>query len=306
MSVKGLTIREWKNVEENSQRFIENYVTTLAPFGGFTPKVLGHLRRDWIEWKDKFIQVNVPSSSPCNSFKSFRSGWDSQQPLTRPRTEVCDYCRKSPGRDRFENTFRGHHEPSSYSVVLHRDIAEPAVSVLQRVFKTYGRPEVAFTPQAIGEAAKRVFRRVDVRVPDPNATTLLQTGPVIYSHYGLEINEIAELTPYSKGVCKRIIRNTPEVNMGNVTTMRVLRELSDIEPATVSEISDVLDITKRSVRTRLKRLKRRSRVTAENGGYGGPVATWKTKGEWKEPFRCSECDFESYSLGGIKTHENTH
>lgn len=305
MTDRGLTVREWKTVRNSDLSYGQNCVTALAPFAGFTPRIIAHLRSDWVEWRDEFVRIDVPTSAPCNEFKS-SSNTGEPTVLTR-RTKPCQDCQNSES-NRFENTFRGlgKHNPSEYTAILHRDIAEPAVNFLEMVFKSYDRPEIALTPGGVRKAARKVYEGVEVGISSPNATTLLRTGPVIYCHFGLELDDIVELTPYSKKVCKRIIRSTPEVNLHNISTIGFLRKLNDIEPATKSEMSDEINRSPNNIGCRLRKLKERSRVTVKNGGYGRPAGTWETTEKWKDPFCCDECGFKSYSIIGIKKHKQMH
>lgn len=310
MAIRGLTLRQWKAIRDPSHSFAKRCVTTLAPFGGFTNKIIGHLREDWIEWRDEFVRIEVPASAPCNDFKSKSSkgSHSGQPPIIEPRTEPCSYCKESSD-NRFERKFRGFddRDPSRYTVILHREIAEPAVNLLEMVFKKYDRTEIAIHPRNLDEASRQLCESIETQITDPNTTTLLRTGPVIYAHFGLELDEIAELSLYSKSSCKDIIRSTPGVNLDQTSTVGFLRSINEIEPATASEIGNKTNMTKQNAVRRLRRLKEESRVVAEDGHKGPPKATWETTNQWQEPFYCEECGYESYSLAGFNGHKSrTH
>jgi hypothetical protein len=150
------------------------------------------------------------------------------------------------------------------------------------------------------EAARHVLERSSEGC---NYTTLKRTAPVIYAHYGLSKQEIAEVTAYSESSVRQIVGKTDEVVFDRIGTTAFLKSIYNEEPVTVQRLMDLHDLTSTPVRNRLEELKQEGRVTSKNQTSGPPAATWKTVKGWNEPFVCSECDYTTHSLGGIRTHK---
>jgi biotin operon repressor len=304
----GYTIEEWRQIRKESTGFQQEAVTTLAPFGGLTSNSLAHLRSSWLSWRDSNVQIRVPQEATCNTFKSSGSGYPNQPPFISKRDKPCSYCRDNGTTDEFENRWSGDKTKSTnttpttgYQAILHYELAAPAVSLLRTVFQTHQRTEIAATPSSLQRAAQIVAEEHDT-VDRKTYLKLLRTGPVIYANYGLSPRDIAELTPFETRSVKRIVYKTPGVSVSQHDTLTVLKAVNDREPATVNQLSDILDINRSAVHHRLQRLQDEGRVVATNNSPGRPAATWEAVSNWDSKFTCGKCDYQTYSLCGIRTH----
>jgi len=297
----GLSPTEWQQLREEEHSYLEEAVTTVTPYTGISSNALAHLRDEWISWKDDFILIDIPPEDSCNDYKmSSGGGLSNEPPMYDHRVEPCIRCKNEGKTDGFENL-----EPSGYTrtkvdqVILHREIASPAVEFIETVFQVYNRPELGVIPDSVHEAANRVLNG---EKSEHDYCKLKRTAPVIYAHYGLSCDDISQLTTYRPSTIKQIVQTTPGVNFDNISTVEFLRVISNKEPVTVSELSNELGYYRSPTHTRLTNLKKEGRVTVSNNNPGRPAATWTTTSQWNKPFRCSECDFTTYSLGGIRTH----
>lgn len=301
----GLSPSEWQQLREKERSYLEEAVTTVTPFTGISANALAHLRDDWISWRDDFVHIIVPAEDSCNNYKmSPGAGPSSGLPVYEHRESPCVYCRTTGETDGFENL---HPDPAAQSssqekLMVHHEIAAPAYEFLEKVFRTYDRSEMGVSPNSVLEAAQRV---IDTSQDDFTYSTLKRTAPVLYAYYDLDCDEIDRLTTFSSQSITEIIHKTPKVNFTQVPTAGFLRIISEKEPVTVDELTDELNLSKEAGYNRLNNLKQEDKITVSNGGYGPPAATYSTTAQWNEPFRCSECDFTTHSLGGIRTHRAT-
>jgi len=295
----GLSPTEWQQLRQKEYSFLEEAVTTVTPLTGISSNALAHLRDDWISWKDDFIQINIPSEGSCNDYK-MRSGCGTSNglPMYKQRVNPCTICRMKGETNGFENIhpFGGSEREQ---LILHRELASPAVEFIDRVFNVHGRPELGVTPGSVQQAANRI---IGGEQNENDYSKLKRTAPVIYAHYGLSRDEIAQLTTYSPIAVRKVVHKTPGVGFDNISTVEFLRAISNKEPVTVSELADCFGHCEDPTYTRLTNLKEEGRVTVSNNNLGRPAATWTTTSQWNKPFTCSECDFTTYSLNGIRTH----
>jgi hypothetical protein len=299
----GLSPSEWQQLREKEHSYLEEAVTTVTPFTGISANALAHLRDDWISWRDEFIQIIVPAEDSCSNYK-MRSGagLSNDLPMYEHRERPCQYCRVKGETDGFENL---NSDPTQSvqreELMVHHEIAAPAYKFLEKVFRTYDRPELGVSTKSVFESARRV---IDRSQGDFTYSKLKRTGPVLYAYYGLDCDEIDRLTTYNPNSIKQIVQRTPEVNFSNVTTAEFLRVISEKEPVTADELMDELNLSDIIYR-RLNNLKEEDKITVSNGGHGAPAATYSTTAQWNEPFRCSECDFTAHSVTGIRTHRTS-
>lgn len=299
----GLSPSEWQQLREKEHSYLEEAVTTVTPFTGISANALAHLRDDWISWRDGFIQIIVPAEDSCNNYKmSSGAGLSNDLPMYEHRERPCLYCRRKGETDEFENlNTNPGYDTQREKLMVHREIAAPAYEFIEKVFRTYDRPELGVSPTTVLEAARRVVDRSQ----EDNSyiySKLKRTAPVLYGYYGLDCDEIDRLTTFKPNSIKQIVQRTPEVNFSNVTTAEFLRVVSEKEPVTANELADKLNLSMKPVYRRLNNLKEEDKVTVSNGGHGRPAATYSTAARWDEPFRCSECDFTSHSVTGIRSH----
>lgn len=296
----GLKPAEWREVQAESYSYLETAVTSVTPFTSLSANALAHLRDSWISSQDEYLRISIPAKDACNQYK-MTAGWGSSVPMSRPRKEPCRTCSDGGQTNGFEN-LNTHPDTESEreQVTLHRDLAEPAVEFIERVFNAHGRSELGVSPRSLIGAARHVLERSSEGC---NYTTLKRTAPVIYAHYGLSKQEIAEVTAYSESSVRQIVGKTDEVAFDRIGTTAFLKSIYNEEPVTVQRLMDLHDLTSTPVRNRLEELKQEGRVTSKNQTSGPPAATWKTVKGWNEPFVCSECDYTTHSLGGIRTHK---
>jgi DNA-binding MarR family transcriptional regulator len=297
----GLSPSEWQQLREKERSYLEEAVTTVTPFTGISANVLAHLRDDWISWRDEFVQIIVPVEDSCNNYKMISgAGLSNDLPMYGHREEPCVYCRTKGETDGFENLNAYQRQSvQQEKLIVHREIASPAHEFIEKVFRTYDRPELGVSVCSVNEAARRV---IDRSQGDFIYSKLKRTAPVLYAYYGLDCDEIDRLTTFKPSSIKKIVQRTPKVNFGNVTTAEFLRVIFEREPVTASELMDKLNLSRAPVYNRINNLKEEGKITVSNGGYGRPAATYSTTVQWNEPFRCSMCGFTSHSPTGIRTH----
>lgn len=296
---KAFGPEKWRRLYSQADGFLEEAAVTLAPFGGLTANALAHLRSDWIEWGDEFVIIQIPAEAECNRWKL--SG-ESENPLLVQRDRTCKYCRTKGSTDRFENLWggRGSSGGHRYKATLHRDIAEPAVTVLDRVFNNWGRSELSALPSSVTKAAKRLISDNNTNF---HYSKLLRTGVVLYCYYGISREDIVDLTPFTKSSVKDIERATPEVGRNRNNAYIYLRALANEEPTSVQELAQGFEVHDHTVWGALKNLKERGRVEVNKDGK---THIWSTVGDWSDPFVCGECGFKSATLNGINKHEASH
>lgn len=304
---RSLTLTEWEALWNRSHHaFLSRAVVAVTPFSGISSNALAHLREDWISWRDDFIRVSVPKRAPCNNYKLISDPSDDTPAPIVKRSKPCSGCKAKGEIDQFENT-PGKRGIAPTSITLHREIAEPAIDFLEMVFKTYGRSEIAASPSSVSAGAAFALRKEEEIELGGGGyyTALKRTAPVIYAHYGLSAEDIAEITPYKLSVVKNIVSNSPVVNFTKLTTIGFLRRIRQNEPVTVGGLADELGYRDCSVRERLSDLQERERVRiSENEGLGKPATRWETTGRWNDKFQCCECDFTSRSVVGIEKHKS--
>jgi hypothetical protein len=277
-------------------------VTTITPFTAISSNALAHLRDEWISWEDDFIRINIPAEDSCNSYMAFpgNTSRPTEPPIQRRRSEPCRFCKVNGETKQFENFDpAGDGSISRSELILHREIASPAIDFIENVFNVNGRSEIGVTPEAAINAAHRVLNNLSSEYA---YSKLKRTAPVIYAHYGLSCDDIVQLTTYRRRTAEQIVERTPGVNFENISTTTFLRLLSNEEPTTVMELAKEADLTRNAVHERLTNLREEGRVSVKNNGRGAPAATWSTTGRWKEPFRCDDCGYTTYSLTGIRVH----
>lgn len=303
----AFTIEEWKDIRNQDLTYLQDGVTSLAPYGGLTTNAIAHLRDEWIEWRDEHVSIRVPETASCNSYKLV-GGSGGGLPTLQERDEPCNYCRKTGETDRFEHIkedFGRTEEPIQYEALLHREIASPAVEFLTTTFETYGRSEIGATPAGVVSAAKAATGGSDF--DEESVARLVKTGPVVYDYYGLEIDVITELTPYATETIKNILYETGD---GQWTCMGIgefLRTLKEVEPIEVKPLSNELGKSLPATRKRLKKLEQKGKVTESQHGskydYTSP-STWSTTTEWDTPFRCDRCGYTTWSIRGLQEHKS--
>lgn len=301
----GYSVPEWQEMRSNSLTYLQEAVTTVTPFAGLTSNALSHLQSDWIEWQEDHVVITIPAESSCTTYTIQGSHPQRKEPGSIvQRDKPCKKCRQFGDTNRFQNRWNktSETEISSYSVVLNRELAKPAVDFLDMVFNTYDRPEIAADPAGLHRAARSVQ---PTKYEYDAYRMMLRTGPVIYRHYGLEPEKIAKVSPYSVASIEDIINGTPLVNMNRIGTPTFLRTVDRCDPATSQAVADELNMSRNGVAYRLGRLADEGRVTRENSGRGLPKVVWKTTKSWKEPFKCDECDFTSHSLMGMSVHQTS-
>lgn len=308
---RGFTVKEWKQLRSDATSFSQEAVTAVTPFSGLTSNALAHIRNDWLIWEDDFIKIRVPPEAPCNSFRCGASGLPKAPAILLEREKICARCRKEGETNEFENKWLGRRNEDGasnewYETIIHQELAGPAANFFNMVFNVYGRPEIGLTPSGISEAAHSVGKKYVDKKEEPY-TKLIRTGPVLYAHYGLSANDIAELTPFSPRNVRRIVYKTPGVNLNQKDSLSILKAINDKEPVTVEDLSNEIGVKKSGTHHRLRRLRQEGRVTVFNNHSGRPAATWKTTKNWAAKFSCNKCEFKTYSLCGIRTHrEQVH
>jgi hypothetical protein len=220
-------------------------------------------------------------------------------PQITHRDKPCQYCRTEGSTSEFENLRTGDtpDKPVSYEALLQREAAAPAVLFLEYVFQGLGRTEVAALGTSVSTAVTPLVNQEFIY------PKLRRTGPVIYVKYGLSVEEVSTITPFSESSIKDIIRRTPQVSLVNLDTQTLLKAVSEREPVTCSRLAENVEPGEENLRHRLKRLKERDRVAVSNNHHGPPAAAWRTTTAWNEPLSCDFCDFTSHSLKGVQSHE---
>ena len=292
----GFTVDEWEQMTDQQLSFLERAVVYLAPFASLTANAMAHLRKDWVEWYDESVHIEIPLQASCNSFKTV-GGPNTGPAFLTSRDRPCSYCRNTGSTDGFEHLWSGDVD-RRYTAVLHRELAAPAVDVLEEVFVTYARPEFAGEANSVTHAARKIG---DERTSDKESaySKFIRTGPVLYAKYGLSKHDIVDLTRYTEATVHRVIAATPGVNFKQISTLSLLRTLNKIGPATTAELAEELDRTKSNTSRRLTRLRREGVVLMENNHKGPPAATWEMAKDWATPFCCEQCGFETWSPQGI-------
>lgn len=292
---------EWSSIQsraEQSDNLLEEAVATLTPFAGLTANGCAHLRENWIEWGDEFVTIRVPPSADCNQWKMVR-----EDSAITERNEPCSYCQQTGSTDGFENLWRGEDgsRPRSYVATLHHEIAEPAVDLLDSVFDERGRSGMFAHPGSVSRAARRLIPTHSHE--SHSYSKLLRTGVSLYCYYGLEIDEIAGLTPYTKSTVRAIISSTPEVTQKQHNSYSYLRALNDREPASAQELASELGVSPDAVRKAFNRLRESDRVKLNKSEW---PHEWSVVDDWTDPFVCEICGFQSPNLRGIGVHKQTH
>lgn len=292
----------WTELHSQATSYLQKIVVTLAPFGGLSSNALAHLRDEWITWKKEFVKIRVPPRADCNQWKLHGGKETSKMPPLVRRKQPCHYCRNHGDTDGFENRWTGceESEPRRYTATLHRDLAKPAVNILTETFNTWDRPEIAATPVGI--------RRAALQLTDEDKSTfayskLLRTGVSLYCHYGLSRRDIAGLTPYTKRTVNEIECATPEVTHRQNNSYTYLRAVANNEPVSVSTLDAELERKKVTIRQALNKLEERNRVKADKSKQ---TYMWSTVGDWRAPFTCDVCGFNSATLVGIQSHRRSH
>lgn len=307
---QGYTVQQWQKMRSNNLTYVKDAITSVTPFAGLTANALAHLREDWVSWRDEHVQITIPAEASCNEYKH-RGGEDiaGQLPPLIERDKTCRYCRTAGNTDHFENLWNtGKHTDENgvartYRTYLHRDLAKPAVDLLERVFKQYGRPEFALSARSIDWTIQH-FEHENTEDGTAGYSKFIRTGPVLYCQYGLSADEIAEITPYTVDAVKQIVGRTQRVNFEKMDTRSFLIAINEMEPVTVKELMDRFDNSRPNFHHKLHRLKELDRVTVKNNHNGPPSATWKTTDLWDIPFECEICRYSTYSLNGITKHED--
>ena len=130
----ALTISQWKQLHQTAALggiSLEQIVTDLAPYAGFTINELSHLKNEWIDWGQRnVVRINIPAKSDCVNWKD---GWHK---LVKPRERSCRYCRRRGNTNQFETTPLGPDDntPRSRTIAIDRTLAEPAVNLLKDIF----------------------------------------------------------------------------------------------------------------------------------------------------------------------------
>lgn len=303
---QGYTVKQWQQMRQNNLSLLQNAVTSLTPFGCLTANALAHLKADWISWRDEVVLIEIPPEDECNSFKLSGDRYSGNPGSITPRNKPCDYCRSKGSKDHFEHLWNNHEETNkgSHTAILHREIAAPAVELLEKIFKTYGREELSATPDSFYTVVKGLDIP-DIETKSSIYSKLLRTGPVLYAEYGLSSDEIASITRYQQHSIECIVGRTPGINFNQVSTLGFLRTVNEMEPVTVEELKEQLELCHGAVTNRLAELRKEGRLIVQNNKRGPPPATWETVTDWESPFSCEQCSFETHSLGGIRQHKKT-
>jgi predicted transcriptional regulator len=299
----GFSVKEWEAIREQDLSFLQDAATVIPPFAGLTSNALAHLRDDWLTFRDEYIRIKVPTQASCNSYKSTTTGGSDQPAQIVSREQPCRTCRKTGDTEGFENLWSTTDGTRRYDATLHRQLAAPAVEVIEEIFSTRGRPEFAATPRGVGEAARAAAEH-QVDSNSNTYTHLLRTGPVLYCHYGLGKGDIVELTPYSTDSIENIIAHTPGVSLQEVPTLSLLRSVNDMEPVTTRELADELNLSSAtSLWERLQNLVEEDQLEENTKvNTGRRYSVWETVGSWASPIPCGECEYESHSVRGVRVH----
>lgn len=294
---KAFGPERWNDLRSQADSFLHDVGVNVTPFSGLTANAVAHLRSDWIEWRDDFVIIRVPAEADCNSWRL--GGGRFGKPNLSERNEPCWYCQNHGTTGAFENLWNSGRR--RYTATLHRDIAEPAVDVLDKVFNNWGRGGIHAAPVSVIKAVGRLF-------PDENKSDyskLLRTGVALYCHYGLSVSGIADISPFTESNVRNILRATPEVTNKQNNSYTYLRAISQNEPTTVQVVAQKCNVCERSVRQVLKHLKGRNRVEVDKNEW---PREWLIVGDWTEPFVCERdtCSYQSPTIRGIVNHEQSH
>lgn len=301
----ALTLEQWKALQNKRlTAFLERVSLAVTPFTCLSANSVAHIRSDWITWRDNHVRITVPKEAPCNEFKIPGQGGGRGElpPLVRRETS-CSYCQNHGKTDHFERLSADQNtEPGAHTVVLNRTLGEPAVNILKEIFKTHRRPELGATPSGVTTAARNLVDRSEVEKPDGYTYTVLRrTGVAIYCHYGLSAPEIADLAPYTQNTVELIIGSTPGVGLEKIDSRAFLKAVAENEPVTPKTLQDKLEKSQSTIYDRLYCLEDSKRVK-RNPTEGNEAATWETTKDWKSPFQCENCEFETYSLNSLSKH----
>lgn len=298
---KAFGPQKWSELHSQANGVLEEAAVAVTPFAGLTANALAHIRSDWIEWGDEFVKIRIPSESECNEWKLIGGGGP-EKPGIVPRNQPCTYCRDQGTTNGFENlsiSGLGKPDKSQHIATLHRDIASPAIEIIDRVINEWGRPGLCVSPNTLRSAARRLLPEEELGA----YSKLLRTGVILYGHYGLNRSEIAELTPYTEWTIADIEGATPEVSQEMHSSYTYLRTVKNNEPISAPDLARKLEIQANPARLTLRRLKDAGRVEENKDEW---PATWSAVGDWSEPFVCDTCGFGSPTLRGLSIHESSH
>jgi hypothetical protein len=297
--MKALGPGQWSVLRSQADAFLSKIVINVTPFSGLTANAVAHLRENWIEWGDEFVIIRVPADADCNSW--MLGGSANGIPSISERDEPCTYCQENGTTESFENLWNGEDSSGGrgYKATLHRDIAEPAIEFLDEVFHNWGRNGIYAAPGSVAEAAERLVEDED----RSRYSKLLRTGVALYCHYGLNIANIADLTPYTELTIEDILSATPEVTYKKNNSYTYLRAVAKNEPTSVQVLAQELGVTAGAVWQTLNQLKKRNRVAVDKDGR---PHEWSIVGDWTAPFVCDICGYQSPTLRGIQSHKQTH
>lgn len=303
----GFTPDEWQQIYSSDKKrsLTEKAIICLTPFTGIKSHALGHLRSDWITWRENHVRIRIPPEAPINEYMlgGGNDQWP-QLPNLTPRTEPCKHCKQLGNKNRFENMGRDSvgvvgksTSKQSTEIILHHDIASPAVDFLKFVFKRNGREELGVTQQVIIHMAR------ELDIEDSNYVKFRKTAPVLYAHYGLSADEIAAAVDYPPSKVTKVVGETPEITFERITTGEFLRTVAEEGPATAKELANKLNTTPGNVRKRAETLQEYNRIEIENSGMGPPALKIRATENWVEPLKCDMCEFNSRSLQSLSKHQ---
>lgn len=299
-------IREWVR-ERNNLTY--RAVTDITPFSALQADTLSHLRRGWVEWQqDGSVVIRIPPTAECNQTKGTRGLGEYITDRQRP----CITCRNTGQTNRFESTPPGNRqEPRHRKVVLHKEIAEPAIETLNQIFRTRDRREVGIRRQGIQQIVQDISTSAALE-REFTYNELMRTQLLIHAAHGLDLEVINEQSPFHEQLNRRIIRQSefdhPEIT-DTVGSEEFLRVVKHNAPVTIDTVADITDLVRGGVNDRLERLKQRDRVEVvkKEQVKGGPYKT-QFFDITKPPSNVFECQYScgttSESLRGIQQHES--
>lgn len=314
---KVVSIEDWRTLREKASDHppLFTAIPDFIPYSGLKPYTIAHLRKDWIDWNDDHVRLRIPQEAPCNNWKH-TSGSRSGLPPLEPRKEPCQACRENGDRDCFQRfwMYDGDYQLESRTIILNREIAAPAVKWLEYIFETYNRPEVPWTFNGVHHAFQTLNEEAGI---DATVKELIRTGIIIYAKYGIEIDEIARLTPYNKQKVKQTIRryrgiDHPEVQDVHKTT-RVIEAVAELGPVGLPTLVDHMGVDKKELHNRLSSLRMKSgRVKkVQKGGLnkkggGSQVSVWDITVPEDGILDCRhpECDFTGFNITSVSQHES--
>ena len=312
---EALTIEQWKEAREVAKQksFLTRASTDVTPFTGLTRNELAHLRKDWISWRENHIEIDIPPTDRCNNWKSSPGPeYFDTPPRLIPRNSPCNTCSKNGNTDGFETHWFEELDRISRGrgIVLHREIAKPAVEWLERVFKVHGRPELGMTASGIDKHPGKLSKELDF---DFCYRDLMRTGIVIYAEYEVEIDVIKELTPFAERTIRSVITKTPKLTHPEInkkcTYTELLQVCEEVGQFTASEVAELLPITPSAVDYRINKLIERNKAEkiGETETEKGRQATkiYQLTEPASVGFECmyEGCSFTSDSVKGIDVHE---